>query len=197
MESADLGLGEITVATASDVRNAILQAERECFHLKQTLENGQLDFYMTFMNLLSAAEFFLPLLTSVSKEIQGRFNTRSRISIHASFVSPGEFCDSPGYFQIRFLSAGFLNTTPEWDKDFCKKAIAALSPYVQKRVRYHMERKGWKVWWTPDHFCIQDANEYQLIQDALTLGNLFREVQPLMLRDSRIESANLVRFDNN
>lgn len=197
MESADLGLGEITVATASDVRHAILQAERECFSVKQNLENLQLDFYMTFINLLTATEFFLPILNSVSKEIIGRFNPRSRICIHAAFVSPGEFCDTPGYFKVRFLSrSGFTNTTVEYDREFCKKATSTLSPYVQKRVRFYMEQKGWKVWWTTDHFCIQDANEYQLVQDALTLGSLFRDIQPLNIHDSCIEPGSLTRFEN-
>lgn len=197
MESADLGLAEITVAPASEVRSSILQAERECFNFKQNLENLQLDFYMTFMNLLTAVDFFNPILSSVSKEIQGRFNPRSKIAIHAAFVCPGEFCDTPGYFKINFLSSGFVNTTQEWDKDFCRKATAILSPYVQKRVRFYMDRQGWKVWWTPDHFCIQDKNEYQLVQDALILGSLFKEIQPLSLYDNRVEPSSLSRFDSN
>jgi len=184
------------VATASDVRNAIVKAERECFNAKQELENFQLDLYMTFMNLLTASEFFIPILNSPTKKIVGRFTVRSKIGIHASFLSPGDFCDTPGYFQVRFLSVGFPNTTTEWDRDFCKKATCSLSPYVQKRVRFHMERKGWKVWWTPDHFCIQDANEYQLIQDASCLGSLFNDIQPISLNDNRMCIGSLIRFDH-
>jgi hypothetical protein len=197
MESAELGQSENTIAAASDVRNAILQAEREVFTTKWNLENAQLDFYMNFINLLTTIDFFNPILTSVSKEIFGRFNPRSKISVHATFLSPGEFCDSPGYFQVHFLSSGFPNITPSWENDFCKKAHCNVSPYVQKRVRSFMENKGWRVWWTPDFFCFQDANEYHLVQDAMTLGSFFKDIQPLSLHSHRAESSRLSRLDLN
>jgi hypothetical protein len=196
MESADLDRSEITIATASDVRNAILQAEREVFTAKWNLENAQLDFYMNFINLLTTIDFFNPLLTSVSKEIFGRFNSRSKISVHAAFLSPGEFCDSPGYFQVRFLSSGFPNITPQWENDFCKKAHCNVSPYVQKRVRFFMEKQGWRVWWTPEHFCFQDSNEFYLVQDAMSLTSFFKDIQPLNIHSNRTESSRLTRLDD-
>jgi hypothetical protein len=59
-------MDSITLASAYDIRNAIVEAEREQLIKKQRHEERQLEFYLTFMNRLTAAEFFSPLLTSVS-----------------------------------------------------------------------------------------------------------------------------------
>lgn len=193
MQSSDWGL--ITLASAQEVRNAIVKAEEEHLIAKQRFEKLQSDFYSAFTNLLTAEEFFSPLLTSASKEIVGRFSLRSRISVHACFISPGKYTDTVGYFQIKFLSMGNSNVTQEFDTNFCEKAIHQLSPYVQNCVQKCFETYGWKVWWTPTHFCFQDANEYRLVQDALILGSLYRSIQPLDDTTEKVQSSCLTRLD--
>jgi hypothetical protein len=192
MESADR---MFSFATARDVRNLIVAAEQDHLASKKRYELSQCDFYQTFMNSLTTERFFNPILTSTSKELIGRFIPSSRISIHASFVTPGEFTDTPGYFQVKFLSAGHPNWTHEYDKCFCENLIQRVTPYTQQKVRDCMEIHGWKVWWTLNHFCFQDANEYNLVQDALILGSLYKDIVPQALKTSKVDSSCLTRLD--
>jgi hypothetical protein len=204
MESADLGLKELMVTRAEDVRDLTRQTEQQCFNSKQQLELNQLQLYMNFLELLTTADFFTPLLSSPSRELNGKFHPKSNIWIHASFLCPGDFVDTPGYFRVRFVSSGFSPKTAfsKWDDNFCSKATTCLSPYVQSRIRYHMERQGWKVWWTSEYFCFQDNHEFKLVQDAIKLSTHFNDVQPLRIHETRLESSSLCRFtslrdDNN
>jgi hypothetical protein len=193
MQSADYV--HISMASAQDVRNAIVATEQTHLRLKKQFETDQLDFYLSVINCLTNEDFFNPILTSISNEIIGRFCSRLRVGIHATFVTPGDFSDLPGYFQIKFTSTGFHNCTPAYDKHYCEKLTESVSPYVQGVVRRAMEKKGWKVWWTPTHFCFQDANEYQLIQDALFIGSLYRDIQPLEIKEDKVQSSCLTRLD--
>ena len=192
MDSADR---MYSFATARDVRNLIVAAEQDHLASKKRYEQTQYDFYQTFMQSLTTERFFNPLLTSTSKELIGRFTPSSRISIHASFITPGEYIDTPGYFQIKFLSAGHPNWTQEHDQSFCQNLISRITPYTQQKTRERMELHGWKVWWTSTHFCFQDANEYQLVQDALILGSLYQDILPKEFNTTKIESSCLTRLD--
>ena len=185
----------VSFATALEVRNLILDAEREQLNAKKRNEQSQLELYHALISRLSTVEFFNPLLTSVSKEIVGRFSATTRLSIHAVFITPGGYVDTPGYFQIKFLSCGLPNCTPEYDQSFCHSAIAAVTPYVQRYVRTLFEGNGFKVWWTPTHFCFQDANEYYLVQDAFILSSLYKDVAPQTIERERVHSSCLTRLD--
>jgi len=191
---------ENTLASAHDIRNAIVEAEREQLRNKQRYEERQLDFYLSFVNRLTAVDFFAPILSSVSHEIIGRFHPKSRMSIHAEFITPSDSYDSPGFFQIRFLNSGLVETAEggEFDIDFCRKLVESVTPYVMRRVSEVMSLKGWRAWWSKSHFCFQDKNEWQLIQDSMLIGSLYRDV---IFRDaeehssSRVEPSSLVRLD--
>lgn len=188
---------ENTLASAYDIRNAIVEAEREQLNKKQRHEERQLEFYLTFINRLTAAEFFSPLLTSVSHELIGRFHPKSRTSIHASFITPSDYFDAPGYFQIKFLSSGLLEYEGyDMDIDFCRKLVESITPFVGKKVIELMDIKGWRVWWTKTHFCFQDKNEWQLIQDSMLIGSLYRDIHyGKQDRISRVVSSSLARLD--
>ena len=187
--------GLYAFATSTDVRNLIVQAEQDHLATKKRNEAAQISFYRTFFQCLTTERFFAPLLTSTSKELIGRFNASSRMSIHASFITPGSYHDTPGYFQIKFLSAGMNNWTQEYDEAFCSNLTARITPYVQEHTRKIMEAHGWKVWWTPTHFCFQDANEYQLVQDALILGSLYQDIVPKDVLSTKVEASCLTRLD--
>jgi len=191
-------MDSITLASAYDIRNAIVEAEREQLIKKQRHEERQLEFYLTFMNRLTAAEFFSPLLTSVSHELIGRFHPKSRTSIHAEFITPSDCYDAPGYFQVKFLSSGLLEYEGyEMDVEFCRKLVESVTPFVAKKVHELMDIKGWRVWWTKTHFCFQDKNEWQLIQDSMLIGSLYRDIHYNLPqeRSSRVVSSSLARLD--
>lgn len=180
--------------SADNVRNLITEAERVFFEEKQSIERMQLRVYQEFLDLLTCENFFTPLLTSVSKEIVGRFCLQSRIAIQASFCSPGQFIDAPGFFKILFTSTGSPNVSQAFDANASQSLTMALSNYVKSMVRRQMEAAGWKCWWTPTHFCFQECNEFKLVQDAIRLGSLFNV--DTTNEAKKIETSRLCRSDD-
>jgi hypothetical protein len=179
--------------SADNVRNLITEAERVFFEEKKSIERMQHQIYSEFLDLLTSENFFIPLLTSVSKEIVGRFCLQSRIAIHASFCSPGQFIDAPGFFKVSFTSTGLPNVSQAFDLNASQSLTMAPSPYVKSLVRLQMEAVGWKCWWTATHFCFQECNEFKLIQDAIRLGTLF--AMDTSLEATKIEPSRLCRAD--
>jgi hypothetical protein len=181
--------------SADNVKNLITSAEASILEEAKSTERLQHKLYFEFLNLLTNERFFTPLLTSLSREIVGRFCLESRMAINASFYTPGltQFRDSPGYFQVSFISSGLPNITLSFDKNLCLSLTSALSPHVRKCVETHLKQLGWECWWTSTHFCFQEANRYYLIQDSILLGSLFppSKAPP----SSRVEQSRLVRFD--
>jgi hypothetical protein len=181
--------------SADNVRNLITEAERVFFEEKKSIERMQLNVYQELLDLLTNENFFIPLLTSVSKEIVGRFCLQSRIAIHATFCSPGKFIDAPGFFKIRFTSTGLPNVSKAFDTNASQSLTMAVSSYVKTMVRVQMDAVGWKCWWTDTHFCFQECNEFKLVQDALRLGSLFKLVDTEE-EINQIKASRLCRADD-
>lgn len=161
--------------SADAVRQLMNSANEDILNEIRTTEQLQNTVYNDFLDLLTTENFFAPLLQSKSKELVGRFCINSRIAVHAAYITCGTsvFLDSPGHFEVSFTACGLPNVSMSWDQYFCVALTGNLSPYVQNKIRFTLNTKGWKCWWTNGKFCFQPSMDAKLIEESVLLASLY------------------------